>query len=240
MSTSSPVLVVTGGSRGIGAAIVRMAAARGWRVAFDYAADDAAAARLAVPGQVVALKGDAADEAHVAALFDAAARLGPVRGAVANAGITGGKGRVAEFDRATLDRVLAINVTGAFLLAKHAIGQMTGGGSIVMISSMAARLGGGGEWVHYALSKGAVDTMTIGLSREVARQGIRVNAVAPGMIETEIHAAAGDPDRAQRMGAETPMGRAGSADEVAEAVLWLLSDAASYVTGAIMPIAGGR
>jgi len=237
---TAPVLVVTGGSRGIGAAIVRAAASAGWRVAFDYVADDAAASALVVPGRIIALKGDAADEAHVAALFDAAAALGPVRGAVANAGITGGKGRVADLDRAVLDRVLAINVSGAFLLAKHAIRRMTQGGSIVLVSSMAARLGGAEEWIHYAASKGAVDTMTIGLSREVARQGIRVNAVAPGLIETDIHAAAGDPDRTRRMGAQTPIGRAGTAEEVAGSVLWLLSDAASYITGAILPVSGGR
>lgn len=240
MSSEAPVLVVTGGSRGIGAAIVRAATEAGWKVAFDYVASDAAAEALTRPGQVVALKGDAADEAHVAALFATAAALGPVRGAVANAGITGGKARVADLDRATLDRVLAINVTGAFLLAKHAIGHMPDGGSIVMMSSMAGKLGGSGEWVHYAASKGAMDTLTIGLAKEVARQGIRVNAVAPGLIETEIHAAAGDPDRTRRMGVETPMGRAGSAEEVAAAVMWLLSDASSYTTGAIIPVSGGR
>ncbi len=238
------VIVVTGGSQGIGAAICRLAAARGWAVCLSYSSSEAAAATLvrsieAHGGRALALQADAADEPATRALFRAAATLGPITGVVANAGITGPSSTIAALDAAPLDDVLAINVRGAFLTIREAARVMQSG-SIVAVSSRAAALGGPGEWVHYAASKGAVDSMTIGASRELAPRGIRVNAVAPGLIDTEIHAKAGLHDRVARMGPGVPMGRAGTAEEVAKVVLWLLSDEAAYVTGAVIPVSGGR
>jgi len=244
-------LVVTGGSRGIGAAVARLAAQGGFDVAVNYLADRVAASlvvRDACAGgaRAVAVAGDVAREEDVVRLFDTAEReLGPVAGLVSSAGVTGGFALVEEVSAQTLARVLAVNVTGTILCAREAVRRMStarggAGGAIVNVSSLAARLGGAGEWVHYAASKGAVDTFTRGLAREVAEQGIRVNAVAPGIIDTGLHATAGAPDRVSRLAGDIPMRRPGTAMEVAEAVLWLLSPGASYTTGAVLDVGGGR
>ena len=238
------VLIVTGGSQGIGAATCRLAAARGWAVCLSYSRDPAPADALvheitAAGGQAIAVRADAADEAATAALFHQAATLGPITGVVVNAGTTGPSSTIAALETGPLDTVLAINVRGAFLALREASRTMTTGG-IVMLSSRAAGLGGPGEWVHYAASKGAVDSMTLGAAKELAPRGIRVNALQPGLIDTAIHAKAGLHDRVERMGPGVPMGRAGTADEVARVILWLLSDEAAYVTGAIIPVSGGR
>jgi len=244
-------LVITGGSRGIGAATARLAAARGYAVCINYRSD-AKAARGVVDaiesagGRAHAVRGNVADEADVVRLFDESQRaFGPPTGLVNNAGVVGPANRVADVPLSTLREVFDINILGAFLAAREAVRRMSTarggkGGSIVNLSSMASFLGSPGEFVHYAASKGAIETFTIGLSREVAREGIRVNAVAPGLIDTEIHAAAGFPDRVERLGPTVPMGRGGTADEVAEAILWLLSDAASYVNGTSLRVSGGR
>lgn len=244
-------LVVTGASRGIGAAIARLAGARGYAVVVNYAAD-ARAAYAQVDrivrdgGQAIAVQADVGTETGVLDLFDAVDRWGiALTALINNAGVTGGFARVDDVSAATLERVFAVNAVGSFLCAREAVRRMSTrhggqGGSIVNISSLAARLGSAGEWVHYAASKGAIDTMTIGLAREVAREGIRVNAVAPGLIETDLHAAAGAPERVHDMASGIPLGRAGTSEEIAEAVLWLLSPAAAYVTGAVLPVGGGR
>jgi NAD(P)-dependent dehydrogenase (short-subunit alcohol dehydrogenase family) len=248
---NGPVMLVTGGSRGIGAAIVRRGAAAGYEIALTYADDRAAADAVAaeVNGtgrRSVVVQADVAREADVlgafAAVDDAFGRLDAL---VINAGITGRFTRVDEVDTATLERVLAVNVTGAFLCAREAVRRMStarggAGGAIVIVSSRAAGLGSPGEYVHYAASKAAVDTLTRGLAKEVAREGIRVNAVAPGLIDTEIHARGGRPERVARITPTIPMERIGSADEVAATVMWLLSQDASYVTGTILDVSGGR
>ena len=244
---SGGVMVVTGGGRGIGAATARLGAERGYAVAINYRGSKEQAEALAAEianggGRAIAVQGDVAKEADAVRLFEAVDReLGPVTALVNNAGITGPTRRVADLDYETLRSVLDINVIGSFLCAREAVRRMSTarggrGGAIVNISSRASEIGGGGEFVIYGASKGAIDTFTVGLAREVAAEGIRVNAVNPGLIETEIH-----PDgRLQRMVPMVPMGRAGTAEEVAEVILWLLSDAASYVTGARVPIGGGR
>jgi NAD(P)-dependent dehydrogenase (short-subunit alcohol dehydrogenase family) len=251
MRQNKPAAIVTGGSRGIGAAIAKALGANGYSVAVNFAVDEAAARMVvaeltALGSKAVAIRADVSRENDILQLFETAERdLGPIGALVNNAGITGGFSRVDGVDAGALARVLAVNVAGAIICSREAVRRMSTrsggrGGAIVNISSLAARTGGAGEWVHYAASKGAINSFTIGLAREVAHEGIRVNAVAPGLIETGLHAANGAPDRPQRLGPTIPMQRPGTADEVASGVLWLLSKAASYVTGTILEIGGGR
>ena len=248
---SEGTLIVTGAGRGIGRAVAKLAGARGYRVAVNYARNAQAAADVAQHivssgGRATVIQADISREDEILRLFEYAEReLGPLTGLVNNAAITGGFARVEAITCATLTQVFALNVIGAMLCAREAVRRMSTrhgghGGAIVNISSRAAQIGGAGEWVHYAASKGALDTFTVGLAREVAGEGIRVNAVAPGHVLTELHATSGDPDRMTRLAPTIPMERAGTAEEIAEAVMWLLSPAASYTTGAILAVSGGR
>ena len=247
----SKTILVTGGSRGIGRAVAILAGKRGWRVAITYVSNDAAARETvaaieAAGGRGLAIKADAAKLDDVAMAFDATEKaFGAVDGFVNNAGIATQVSKLADKDPQEIARLVEINVLGALYGAREAARRMSRsrggkGGVIVNMSSAAARLGMPGEGVDYAASKGSMDTLTYGLSKELAPEGVRVNAVRPGMIATDIHAAMGAPDRAERLGKTVPIGREGTADEVAEGVVWLLSDAASYVAGAVLDVTGGR
>lgn len=244
-------LIVTGGSRGIGAAICTLAAARGYDVVVNYSGDPVPAREVAsrvraAGARALAVRADVSVEDDVRALFDAAAELGPVTALVNNAAIVGNTpGRLDSYAVEVVRRTLDVNVTGVFLCCREAVRRMSTryggeGGAIVNISSTAARTGSAGEWVHYAASKAAVDTLTFGLAQEVAGEGVRVNAVAPGMIHTGLHEAAGLPDRMAKYAPQIPMGRAGQPAEIAEAVLFLLSPASSFTTGAVLDVGGGR
>jgi glucose 1-dehydrogenase len=243
-----PVTVVTGGSRGIGAATCLRLAADGHDVVIGYVRDAGAAGEVAagvreVGGRAVAVRVDVSVEADVERLFATAeGELGPVTGLVNNAGVTGLLGRLADTDTATLRRVVDVDLLGTLLCSRRAAQLMTarGSGVIVNVSSGAATLGSPGEYVHYAAAKAGVDALTLGLAKELGPDGIRVNAVAPGAIDTEMHAAMGDPDRARRMAATIPLRRPGRAEEIAAAIAWLLSPEASYTTGAVLRVAGGR
>jgi NAD(P)-dependent dehydrogenase (short-subunit alcohol dehydrogenase family) len=245
------VLVVTGGSRGIGASVCELAARRGYDVVVNYSGDSEPAERVVsrvreLGRKALCVRADVADERQVRTLFGVAGEVGSLAGVVNNAAITGNTpGRLDEQSAATVRRVLEVNVGGVFLCCREAVRRLSTkyggpGGAIVNISSTAARTGSAGEWVHYAASKAAVDTLTFGLAQEVAAEGVRVNAVAPGLVATGLHAAAGMPDRLERLAPGVPMGRPGEPDEIAEAVLWLLSPAASFTAGAVLEVGGGR
>jgi NAD(P)-dependent dehydrogenase (short-subunit alcohol dehydrogenase family) len=245
------IMLITGGSRGIGAATAQLAASRGYAVCINYLRNRAAAqtvvdAITAAGGRAITAAADVAIEADVIRLFETVDReLGPLTALVNNAGILEQQMRVETMDAARMNRIFATNITGAFLCAREAVKRMSTkrggkGGAIVNVSSAAARLGSPNEYVDYAASKGAVDTLTIGLSKEVAEEGIRVNAVRPGFIYTEMHASGGEPGRVDRVKSAVPMKRGGEAGEVANAILWLLSDEASFTTGAFIDVAGGR
>jgi NAD(P)-dependent dehydrogenase (short-subunit alcohol dehydrogenase family) len=244
----SGVMIVTGGGRGIGAATARLAAARGYAVCVNYRRDRAAAEQLAreIGAGAIAVAGDVAEEADVLRLFETVDReLGPVTALINNAGIVDTATRVEAISPARLQRMFAVNVFGSFLCAREAVKRMSRkrsgrGGAIVNLSSIAARLGGAGEYVDYAAAKGAIDTFTVGLAKEVGPEGIRVNAVRPGIIRTEIHRSSGDPGRLERIGATAPLGRPGEAEEVARVIVWLASEEASYMSGALVDVSGGR
>ncbi len=247
----TPILLVTGGSRGIGAAVCRKAAAEGWTVIVNYVSNAAAADALVKEikssgGHAVAAKGDMSDEADILSVYAFIdENFGRLDGLVNNAGVVDQSARLDEMSRARLERMFAVNAIGAARVAAEAVKRMSilkggKGGAIVNLSSVAALLGAPGQYVDYAAAKGAIDTLTIGLAREVASEGIRVNAVRPGIIDTEIHASGGQPDRAKALAETIPMKRPGTADEVADAILYLLSNKASYVTGATLNVTGGR
>jgi NAD(P)-dependent dehydrogenase (short-subunit alcohol dehydrogenase family) len=249
--TKPGALIITGASRGIGAATARLAAERGYSVCINYKSGkqqaDALVTELeAAGGKAIAVAADVSVEADVVRLFKTCdERLGKLVGLVNNAGILEKQARVDQLDAARINRTLATNVVGAFICAREAVLRMStkrggNGGAIVNISSAASRIGGPGEYVDYAASKGAIDTFTIGLAKEVADEEIRVNCVRPGVIYTEIHASGGEPNRVDRVKEFVPMKRGGTAEEVAHAILWLLSDEASYTTGAFIDVTGGR
>ena len=247
----NPVVLVTGGSRGIGAASALLAARHGFAVAVNYSAHSLAADEVvrqirAAGGTAITVQADVAVEAQVMAMFEKVdAKLGRLSALVNNAGVVDLASRVDGMSVQRIRRMFDINVLGSFICAREAVLRMStrhggAGGAIVNVSSVAARLGGPGQYVDYAASKGAIDSFTVGLAKEVATEGIRVNAVRPGIIETEIHASGGQPERAREMAPLVPMQRAGSAEEVAKAIVWLLSGDASYTTGAVIDVAGGR
>ena len=247
----NPTLLITGGSRGIGAATALLAAQQGYAVAVNYATNSLAADEVvrqirANGGNAMTVQADVGVEAQVMAMFEKIdAKLGRLTALVNNAGVVDVAARVDEMSVERLKRMFDINVLGSFLCAREAVKRMStrhggAGGAMVNVSSVAARLGGAGQYVDYAASKGAIDAFTVGLAKEVATEGIRVNAVRPGIIETEIHASGGQPDRVRQMAPLVPMQRAGSALEVAQAIMWLLSDASSYTTGSMVDVAGGR
>jgi len=245
------ILIVTGGSQGIGAEVARLAASRGYKVALTYVrnrdlADQVVADIAAKGGTAIAVQAEMADEASVVNLFaEVDRRLGKVTALVNNAGTPGKVGTIDGITAQIVNEVMEINVTGAFIATREAVKRMATdlggkGGAIVNVSSRASQLGGAGEWLQYGASKGAMDTLTIGTSKELGPRGIRVNAVNPGLIVTDLHARAGLPDRLDKLVGGVPMGRVGSAMEVAKVVLFLLSDEASYVSGAMIPVSGGR
>lgn len=251
VSHDGPTLIVTGASRGIGAATARLAASRGYAVCVNYRQDrDAAGAVVdgirAAGGRAVAVQADVAVESEVVRLFETCdAELGRLAGLVNNAGVLELQSRLESIDRERLERVFATNVFGALACAREAVRRMStrhggGGGAIVNVSSVAARTGSPGEYVDYAASKGALDTMTLGLAQEVAQEGIRVNGVRPGFIYTQMHASGGEPGRVDRVKEFVPLRRGGTADEVAEAILWLLSPASAFTTGSFIEVSGGR
>lgn len=244
-------ILITGGGRGIGRSAAILAGARGWSVAVNYignaeAAEETAEAVRTAGGRAAVIRGDVSLEADVIGMFDAGeSAFGAIDGVVINAGIVAPASKLADMSVERMKRVFDVNVLGAYLCAREAARRLGktrkgNGSSIVLLSSMAARLGAPNEYIDYAGSKGAIDTLTIGLAKELGPEGIRVNAIRPGLIDTEIHLTSGAPDRAARLGVATPLGRAGRPEEIGEAILWLLSDAASYVTGSILDIAGGR
>jgi NAD(P)-dependent dehydrogenase (short-subunit alcohol dehydrogenase family) len=245
------VVLVTGGSRGIGAATALGAARAGYAVAVNYAANEPAARRVvqaieADGGRAIALQADVADEDQVLAMFRRVdAELGPLTALVNNAGVVDRTARLDEMSHARLKRMFDINVIGSLLCAREAVRRMStarggSGGAIVNVSSASSRLGSPNQYVDYAAAKGAIDTFTIGLAKEVAAEGIRVNAVRPGLIDTELHASGGLPDRVRELAHQVPMQRGGSAEEVAQVILWLLSPAASYTTMSLVDVSGGR
>ena len=244
------VVIITGGSRGIGRATAIAAAARGFRVVVGYASNETAARQVVAAiegrnGKAIAVKCDVGDEHDILAMFKAADAFGTLGALVNNAGIVGTTSRVDEMSAERIQRMMTVNITGSILCAREAVKRMSTrhggqGGVIVNLSSVAAKLGSPNTYVDYAASKGAIDSFTIGLGHEVAGEGIRVAAIRPGLIDTEIHASGGEPDRAQRLSHMVPMKRVGTADEIASAIVWLMSDDASYVTSAILDVSGGR
>ena len=245
------VVIITGGSRGIGRATAFAAAARGFKVVVGYASNKAAAEQVVTAieeknGKAIAVKCDVGEESDILELFKVADKFGTLGALVNNGGIVGKSGvRVEDMSAERIARVMAVNVTGSMLCAREAVKRMStrhggAGGVIVNLSSVAARLGSANTYVDYAASKGAVDSFTIGLGHEVAGEGIRVAAIRPGLIDTEIHASGGEPDRAHRLSHMVPMKRVGTAEEIANAIVWLMSDEASYVTGTILDVSGGR